>query len=427
MAQTKAQSKTVHWQATSPWAAIGILALVLFVGVNLRTPLLSVTPLLAVIRSDLGLSYSETGLLASLPSLLMGLGAWPAGRIAGHIGGRLSVSLGLTLVILGTIARGLWPTPIALYAFTAALSAGVALAQTSIPLLARQWFPSRIGLVSAIYTDGLTLGETLGASLTAPLMRAWFGANAWPAALLMWAVPVTLTLALWLWLAPPAPVLRVSASPPHSAASDTAVQSQAVATRKVGPWLIGANMGGGSVVYFGMNGWVAPYNEALHASSMTPVALFALNAAQLPVCIGLTFVAQRLAGKRWPFVVAGGASLVSVTGWLLTPPTMEPLWGTLIGGSAAGVFTLAIALPAIFGHGAQIARLTGGSLAVSYTATFVGPYVGGVLWDTFHHPWLAFAPVLLASLILIVAALLLPARPTRIPTSVAEPSPAPSV
>ncbi|HET9109272.1 MAG TPA: MFS transporter, partial [Ktedonobacterales bacterium] len=139
-----AQSKAVEWRAASPWAAAGVFGLILLVGVNLRTPLLSVPPLLAIIRSDLGLTYSETGLLTALPSLLMGLGAWPAGRIAGRIGGRLSVTLGMTLVALGTVARGVWPSVIALYIFTAALSAGVALAQTSIPLLARQWFPTRI-------------------------------------------------------------------------------------------------------------------------------------------------------------------------------------------------------------------------------------------------------------------------------------------
>jgi len=386
---------------------------VLLIGVNLRTPLLSVPPLLAIIRSDLRLTYSETGLLTALPSLLMGLGAWPAGRIGARIGGRLSVTLGMALVALGTIARGVWPNAIALYVFTAALSAGVALAQTSIPLLARQWFPTRIGLVSAIYTDGLTLGETLGASLTAPLMRAWFGANAWPAALVFWAVPVTATLLLWLWLAPPAPVLPMPTPTYRATSADQ--RASAPVSHHVGPWTIGAIMGGGSVVYFGMNGWVAPYNEALHASAMTPLALFALNAAQLPMCIGLTVVAQRLAGKRWPFAAAGLVSLVAITGWLITPPTLEPLWGALIGASSATAFTLAIALPAIFGHGAQIARLTGGSLAVSYTSTFIGPFIGGVLWDTFHLPWLAFAPVLLAALALIGAALLLPSHPPRPP------------
>jgi MFS transporter, CP family, cyanate transporter len=411
-----AQGKAVGWRATTLSAAIGVFALILFVGVNLRTPLLSVPPVLAIIRANLGLSYSATGLLTALPSLMMGLGAWPAGRVAGRIGGRLSVTLGLALAALGTVARGIWPNTIALYVCTGALAVGIALAQTSIPSLARQWFPARIGFVSAIFTDGLTLGETLGASATAPLMRVWFGPNAWPAALLMWAIPLTAMLLFWLWLAPPAPALGTT-MPRSVAIPQPTSSSSARSERSVSPWVIGAIMGGGSVVYFGMNGWVAPYNEALRANAMTPLALFAINAAQLPVCIGLTLVAQRLAGKRWPFIVAGSIAAASVIGWLVTPPTLEPLWGTLIGASAAAVFTLAIALPAIFAHGAHVARLTGASLGISYTATFVGPYVGGVLWDWIHLPWLAFAPVLVASVALLVAALLLPNRPHASPDS----------
>lgn len=409
-----AQGKAVSWRATSAVAAMGVFALVLYVGINLRTPLLAVPPVLAIIRANLNLNYSETGLLTSLPSLMMGLGAWPAGRIAGRIGGRLSVVYGLALVTLGSVARGLWPTTIGIYVCTAALAAGIAMAQTSIPTLARQWFPDRIGFVSAIFTDGLTLGETIAASVTAPLMRAWFGPDAWPAALLMWAIPLTVALLLWLWLAPPAPRI-----PPHPASAPPTATAQAATKTKtrgdhtVSPWLIGAVMGGGSVVYFGMNGWVAPYNQALHANGMTPLALFAINAAQLPVCIVLTLVAQRVAGKRWPFLLAGSVALISISGWLLTPPTLEPLWGALIGGASAGVFTLSIALPAIFATGARVARLSGASLGVSYTSTFIGPYIGGVLWDWFHLPWLAFIPVMAAAITLLFAASLLPNPPTH--------------
>lgn len=395
-------------------AATGVFALILYIGINLRTPILAVPPVLAIIRTDLNLNYSATGLLTSLPSLMMGLGAWPAGRIAGRIGGRLSVVYGLALVTLGTVARGLWPTTIGIYVCTAALAAGIAMAQTSIPTLARQWFPERIGLVSAIFTDGLTLGETIAASVTAPLMRAWFGPNAWPAALLMWAIPLTVALLLWLWLAPPAPRI-----PPHpviaqpDVTAGAALRTSARGDHTVSPWLIGAVMGGGSVVYFGMNGWVAPYNQALRANGMTPLALFAINAAQLPVCIVLTLVAQRVAGKRWPFLIAGSVALISISGWLLTPPTLEPLWGALIGGASAGVFTLSIALPAIFATGARVARLSGASLGVSYTSTFICPYIGGVLWDWFHLPWLAFVPVMAAALTLLFAASLLPDPPTH--------------
>ena len=405
-----ASGKTVAGRVGAGGALI-VFTLVLLVGINLRTTLLSVPPLLAQIQADLGLSYTATGLLSALPTLVMGLGAWPAGRIGGRIGGRAAVGWGMAIMVVATVARGLFPAVFTLYLFTIGASAGVALAQTSIPMLARQWFPDRIGFVSAIFTVGLTLGETIAASLTVPLMRAWFGPNAWPAALLVWAVPATLTLALWLWLAPPAPTTQVALggalTEARQAGSGSGVRAGG-ARPNVSPWVIGGVMGAGSLIYFGMNNWIAPYNQAIGAEAMTPVALFAINVAQLPVTIGMTPIAGRLAGRRWPFIVAGVVSLVAVMGWLWTPATLQPLWGAMMGASSAGVFTLSIALPALYGHDGSVARLTGSSLTVSYTAAFVGPFIGGALWDAFHLPALALFPVLLAAAALLALPAWLP-------------------
>jgi hypothetical protein len=52
--------------------------------------------------------------------------------------------------------------------------------------------------------------------------------------------------------------------------------------------------------------------------------------------------------------------------------------------------------------------LTGASLTISYTAAFVGPFAGGALWDYFHLPALALAPVGVAALVLLVLPPLLP-------------------
>ncbi|HEX9038714.1 MAG TPA: MFS transporter [Ktedonobacterales bacterium] len=398
-----ASGKTATGQATRASGALVAFALILAVGVNLRTTLLSVPPLLVPIQRDLALNYTQTGILSSLPTLVMGLGAWPAGRIGHRIGGRAAVGWGLAIVAVAAVARGLFPGALTLYLFTGAMSAGVALGQTSIPMLARQWFPNRIGFVSALFTDGLTIGETIAAWATAPLMVAWFGADAWPAALLIWAIPVALTVIIWLWLAPPNPT-------PHSeAATAPAAASESRAARPtVGPWLIGGVMGAGSLIYFGMNNWIAPYNKAIGAEALTPLALLAINIAQLPVTIGITPLANRLVGRRWPLIVAGVVSVVAVAGWLWTPSSLEPLWGALMGASSAGVFTLSIAMPALYGRDGAVARLTGASLLVSYTSAFVGPFIGGALWDVFHLPALALLPAGVAGLVLIALPPLLP-------------------
>ncbi len=387
--------------------AVLVLALIAFVGINLRSVLLAVPPMLPQIQHDLGLSYTAVGLLTSLPTLVMGGLALPSGLIAGRIGARRAVTLGLALLAGGALLRAVWPAAVPLYTFTFALSVGVALAQTAVPVLVRQWFPARIGLVAALYTDGLILGEALAAALTGSLVLGIVGAGNWTGTFVLWSLPVFLALALWLWLAPPAPATTIRQRPANTA--------HAPATpRRASAWHLGLIMGGASLIFFGMNTWIPPYNKAVGEATLTPLALGVLNAIQLPVGLALTVFAQRLAGRRWPFILAGGVCAFAIVALLGTQAELQPLWVALLGAGSAVVFVLGIALPPLLASREEVARLTGATLGVSYGAAFVGPFIGGALWDLTGHPPVAFAPIAAAGLAIMVLGALLPSpRPTN--------------
>ncbi len=393
-------------QVTGRGRIVLVFALIVFVGVNLRSVIMAVPPVLPLIQRDLRLSYTATGLLTSLPLLLMGGFALPSGLLAGRFGGRRIVAVGLALLTAGALLRGIWPAALPLYVFTVALSVGITLAQTSVPVLARQWFPTRIGLVAALFTDGLILGETFGAAFTLPLMMRFFGPDGWEATLLFWAVPTILALAFWLIFAPPA----AATLPARSAASDTTVPQGEPARQRVSALHLGVLLGSGSLVYFGMNAWIPPYNQAIGAEGATPLALGVLNAIQLPVGIALIAFAQRLAGLRWPFVAAGVLCLVAILGWVIAPVEWQPIWVACLGGGSSFVFVLGVALPALLADRASVARLTGATLTISYGVAFLGPLLGGAFWDLSHQPHWAFAPVAIAALLLIILGATLPSR-----------------
>lgn len=359
-------------QVTGRGRTLLVFALIVFVGVNLRSVILAVPPVLPLIQRDLRLSYTATGLLTSLPLLLMCAFALPAGLLAGRFGGRHIVAVGLALLAGGSVLRGLWPAAFPLYLFTVALGAGITLAQTSVPVLARQWFPRRIGLVAALFSDGLILGETLAAAFTLPLMASFFGADGWPGVLLLWAVPTVLALALWLIFAPPAAATR-----PARSATSTAAQTETPARRRVSALHLGILLGAGSLVYFGMNAWIPPYNQAIGAEDATPLALGVLNAIQLPVGLMVTVFAQRLVGRRWPFVAAGALCLVAILGLVSAPIAWQPFWAACLGGGSSFVFALGIGLPALLFDRSSVARLTGVTLTLSYGVAFLGPLLGG--------------------------------------------------
>lgn len=162
-----------------------------------------------------------------------------------------------------------------------------------------------------------------------------------------------------------------------------------------------------------MNNWIATYNQALHLASLTPLTLTLLNAAQLPSSLGVTFFAQRMTGHRWPFITAGLVCLVTMLAWIFGPASLEPLWAALLGAGSALVFTLGLALPALLATPAHVARLAGATLSIGYSMAFLGPFIGGGLWDLFNVPALAFAPVVVASVALAVAGAMLPAFYSR--------------
>ncbi|HZU68481.1 MAG TPA: MFS transporter [Ktedonobacteraceae bacterium] len=416
---------------TLPWRRFVVCALIVAVGFNLRSIMLAVPPVLPLIQHDLGLSYTETGLLTALPVLALACLAWPSGFFIDRVGSRPAVIIGLTLLAGGTFLRVL-SVQIApeagaalLFLFTLLFSMGVALTQTTIPVLIRHWFPAQIGFVSALFSDGLIIGEAVAAGITVPLMLQLAGKDGWAATFIFWGLPIVVVFVLWLWLAPPAHTRPVRAGRGQAAGAiptameDAAAQSVAMSDRlpedtgkrpRVNALHLGILIGGGSLIYFGMNGWIAPYNVAIHASALTPPALAILNAAQLPVSLAVTLFAQRLAGRRLPFIIAGLVCGLSIAGWLLAPATLEPLWAALLGGSSAFVFTLGIALPPLLALPHEVARLTGITISLTYAVAFVGPFAGGELWDILHIPAMAFLPVIIASLMLIILGTLLPSR-----------------
>ncbi|HKV58139.1 MAG TPA: MFS transporter [Ktedonobacteraceae bacterium] len=398
------------------WRSFIVYILLLFIGINLRSVILAVPPVLPLIKHDLDLSYTATGLLTSMPILIMGATAWSSGLLVERIGGRNAVTFGLLLLAGGALLRALWPGAFPLFLFTVLLSLGIALTQTTVPVLVRRWFPAHIGLATALFTDGLIIGETLGAGATVPVMSGFLGSNAWVATFIFWGLPVVVLLVFWLWLAPAAPPQAFILPSSKETITEAGEVLPAPKTKtSVSTLHLGFLLGSGSLIYFAMNSWIANYNQAINHANLTPLALTILNAAQIPSSLLVTFFAQRMTGRRWPFVLAGSICFGAILGWIFTPASLEYLWAALLGASSALVFTLALALPALLAAPGKVARLTGATLSIGYGTAFVGPFIGGGLWDLFNLPALAFLPVFLASILLIFLGTFLPVYGARIP------------
>src|SRR6516225_945717 len=149
------------------WVAAGLLWLA---GVGLRLSILAVPPVILSIQADLGLSGTEVGILSGLPMVLFAIAALPGSLFIARLGAMPTLVVGFLIASGASALRGAILDAFALYAATIVMSAGIAITQPALPPLVRQWLPHHVSLGTAIYTNGLLMGETLPVMFTIPLV-----------------------------------------------------------------------------------------------------------------------------------------------------------------------------------------------------------------------------------------------------------------
>jgi CP family cyanate transporter-like MFS transporter len=379
---------TVPGEHRPGWPRLSLLWLL---GVDLRLTVLAVPPVLPLIHRDLHLDEKLVAALTGLPVLLFGLLAVPGSLLIARIGARRATLLGLLLVAVASALRGIGPSVPMLFAMTALMGAGVAVMQPALPSLVSQWFPRRIALATALYANGLLVGEMLPASLTIPLLLPLLH-DSWGASFVVWSVPVLLSAAVVLLATshvPPPPRHEVRWWPDW---------------RDIRTWQLGCMMGGGSVLYFGCNAFVPDYLHAIGRPDLLGPALTALNSGQIPASFLVMFAGRHLVGRKQPFIVMSSVALLCLAGLRVPSGPVIVTAAALVGFAAAFTLILSLALPPLLARANDVHRLAAGMLALGYTMTFIVPYLGGALWDATHWTDAALLPGAAGALIVIAVA-----------------------
>jgi CP family cyanate transporter-like MFS transporter len=288
------------------------IGLLWIAGVGLRVTILAVPPLIRLIHDDLRMSETEVGILSGLPIVLFVLAAVPGSLLIARLGATTTLVAGLLVTALGCALRGVAPNFALLCAATVVTGLGVAVMQPALPPLVRAWLPDRIGFGTAVYTNGLLVGEILPVALTLPLVLVLVGGS-WRLAFVVWAVPCVVIALLILGLAPRAPAPTGPTTP-----------------RRWWPdwrdgliWRLGLMFGANNAIYFSANAFIPDYLHHVGRPDLIGDTLSALNIGQLPASLILLACAGRLAGRAWPYVACGLLSLAGVigilsgTGWVI--------------------------------------------------------------------------------------------------------------
>lgn len=371
-----------------PWPRLVLLWLA---GIDLRITLLAVPPLIPLIHRDLPLDETAVAALLGLPVLLLALAATLGSAIISRFDARRAVILGLVLLAVSSALRGVGPSLAMLFAMTLVMGASIAIVQPALPALVFHWAPRHVGLATAVYSNGLLIGELIGAGLT----TQWAVpiAGSWRLALALWAVAPLITAPILWWFSPALRLVEGSERPQWMPDFHRGLT-----------WQLGLIQAGGGTVYFGANAFLPDYLHHAGAARLIAPSLLWLNAAQLPASIAIALRPGWFVGRKAP-VQAMGLLAAAGLGVFFIPHDWTRMAGAgMLGFAAAFAFVLSLAFPPLLADTpGDVHRISAGMFTISYGMAFVVPLLGGAAWDRTGVAAMSLAPVAVGALCLLLA------------------------
>jgi CP family cyanate transporter-like MFS transporter len=362
-----------------PAAAVRLLLLWL-AGNCLRITLLAVPPVLPLIHDELGLNEKGVAALSGLPVLLFGIVAVPGSMLIARLGARRAMLVALWMIGIASALRGIGSSAPVLFAMTFFMGAGIAICQPTMAALVRQWFPRSVTRATGFWSNGLLVGELLPASFTLLLVLPLVGS--WEASFVVWSVPVLVTAGL------------VALLTRHDAEEAGYWRGSGLPNwRSKRMWQLGFLQASASLVYFGGNTFIPDYVHAINQPQLLGPALATLNAAQVPASVVIGFVPLRVLAHPLVSVGVAGAIGLALVCVLLLPGWPLVVAAGVFGFCAAYILVLSFTLPPLLAAPADVARMSAGTFAISYSTAFLVTLAAGAVWDATHVAGTAFLPV----------------------------------
>ena len=354
-------------------------------GIDVRLTMLAIPPLIPLIHRELHLDEKSVGALVSGPILILAIASVPGSLLIAKLGARGALFTGLGSIALFGALRGLGPSVPVLFTATFLMGIGVAVTQPAFPSLVRDWFPRRIAIATAVYSNGILIGETLPTVLTTPVGTLPLAHGDWRWALVPWSVIVLFS-----------GVAIASSAPPRSA-------NPAARSRWWPDWrhgqaiLIGLVMGMASAAYFGANAYIPDFLDQTGRHALISPTLAVLNASQLLTAPTVALWPRLLTGKVG-FLGSAGVLATAQVGMIVTPGVGVLGWAFLLGFSAALSFVVVLSLPPRVAPAGDVARMSAAIFTVQYATGFFLPLIAGALWDATGVAAFAFGPGILAAI-----------------------------
>lgn len=368
-----------------------------FAGINLRVTLLAVPPVIPLINNDLPLDHTSIAALIIIPAILFAVASISGSLLIATVGARRALLLGLILMATASALRGVGPAVSVLFIMTIVMGAGIAIMQPALPTLVSHWFPRRIAFATAVYTNGLFVGQILSSSLTIPLVLPLVGYQ-WHLALAFWSLPAVLAVL---------GVVLVTRDSPETKTHGVLWQPP---WGNGTMWKIGIIFASTAGTFFGVNAFIPEYLMASGRGNVIALALTAINVAQLPATFIVMIMPTYLTQQKVSFIVLGLFKIVAIAGIIISTGYWFIFWCAIIGFTCAFLLILCFSAVSVVAPGGAVHQFSAGFLTIAFTGSLIGPICSGLIWDITAQEVTAFVPYLFTTAILVASAMSLKLR-----------------
>jgi MFS transporter, CP family, cyanate transporter len=364
---TRAAAPTTPTSQSRGLLLIGVA--IVLTGLNLRTAVTSIGPVLQEIQDGLGISSGLAGLVTTMPVLCFSAIGFAGPGLSARFRDSHVLSGALVTMAAGLVVRAVAPAFWLFLLGTVLAMVGGALGNVLLPSLVKRYFPGRTGLMVGAYSTAMSVGATVAAVSTAPIAAA-VGADGWRWALGIWAVFALLAAVPWLF---------VRATPGASRGTHTAVRLRSL-------WH--SRMALALMLFFGVQGmeayiiigWSAQY---LRDAGLTAAAAGLLLGLNQVIGIPLSALVPALTVRpRLQRPLLLGFMACYAVGWVglwAAPRTLTWLWMAVLS-VAMACFPMILTLIGLRARTPETtAALSTYIQGWGYLISAVGPLLVGVL------------------------------------------------
>ncbi|GAA2222854.1 MFS transporter [Herbiconiux moechotypicola] len=353
-------------------------AAILLIGLNLRTAVAVLSPILDQVGDDIALGSVGVGVLGLLPPVCFAVFGLAAPALQRRLGLETVMVAAMAATLAGHLVRAFSGDYPVLVAGSTLTFAGMGMANILIPPLVRRYFPDRIGFVTSLYATVMAVGATLPPLLVVPVAE---GAG-WRTAVGMWAVFTVLALAPLVAL-----TVRGRAAGEQDAAGSAPDGAPSArrghVLRSSLAWSLMLVFAFTALNAYAMFAWLPEIlRDVAGVDAATAGALLSLFSVMgLPASLLVPLLASRRHAVGWMLAIGVACYGVGYLGLLLAPTAATVLWVVFIGLGPL-LFPLCLVLINLR------TRTQPGTVALSsfvqgigYAVGALGPLLLGVLHD----------------------------------------------